>query len=95
MRLHKNFFKKKTRVCAPAGILFRATGVYARTPQRHVPDGRVLPQQDARRNTDILNHTGSVYGHHVLHRGPEPQVRTLPHGRAVHNSRQSGGRFVR
>lgn len=87
--------KTSYRFSGRAGVLFRATGVHARALQRHVPDGRVLPEQDARRGAHFPGHTGAVHVHHVLHRGPEPQVRALHHGHAVHNARQSGGRLVR
>ncbi|KAE9530645.1 hypothetical protein AGLY_011107 [Aphis glycines] len=76
-------------------ILFRTTGVYARTPQRHVPDGRVLPEQNPGRGTDILGHTHTVHVNHVLHCGSKSKVHTLPHGYPFHNARQSGGRLVR
>jgi len=77
------------------GILFRTSGVHARTPQRHVPDGCVLPEQDPRRGTDILGNTHTVHVHHVLHCGTKPKVHTLPHGCPVHNARQSSRCVVR
>lgn len=78
-----------------SGFLFRTAGVHARTLQRHVPYGRVFPEQDFRRSADIPSHTGAVHVHHVLRGGPKPEVRTLPHGRCLHNARQPGGRIVR
>lgn len=77
------------------GFLFRATSVHTRTPQRYVPDGRVLFEQDCCRSADIFGHTDTVHVHHVLHSGSKSQVHTLPHGRPVHNARQFGGSFVR
>lgn len=76
------------------GILFRTSGVHARTPQRHVPDGRVLPEQDPRRGTDILGDSRTVHIYHILHGGPKPEADTLPHCYPVHNASQSSRSVV-
>lgn len=80
---------------SPAGLLFRDASVYARTPQRDVSDGRLLPVQNTGRGPDIPGHPGALHLHHVLHGRTEPGAGTLLPGHADHHSRQQRSDLLR